>query len=133
MAVHSLREVDEQIIELLRDHRGEFHTAEIIAAAIDYSESYVRDRSHMLVDRDDTDVESQRTTKEVYGIRVGGGFEAISDDREHLLDIVRRHEPSAMGKATAMTNDELRSFITNEVADEEITMDTDKLYFGIPA
>ncbi|AAC82887.1 hypothetical protein [Halobacterium salinarum] len=126
------REVDEQVHELLQDKKGEFLTAEIVAAATDYSESYVRERLHGLADNRGTDVTRDRRSKDIYGVIVGSGFVVITSDREQLLGIVRRNRPSEMGKAKSMTTDELQTFITEEIAVKEVATSTDKLYFGIP-
>lgn len=126
------REVDEQVYELLQDRKGQFLTVEIVAAATDYSEGYVRTRLHDLADNSSTDVARDRRTKEIYGVVVSGGFVVITSDREQLLGIVKRNRPSEIGKAKAMTTDELQTFITEEIATKEVVTSTDKLYFGIP-
>lgn len=131
MSSTNLRDVDAQILDVLREQSGRYLTAEIVAAATGYSEGYVRKRLHALADRDDTNVVKERRYKEIYGVMIGNNFVVITDDREQLLDIVKNYRPSEFGAATAMNNDELRSLIINEIADQEVTSQTDMLYFGI--
>jgi hypothetical protein len=132
MSAKLKREVDEQVYKLLKDKKGQFLTAEIVAAATDYSEGYVRERLHDLADNPDTNVTRDRRSKDIYGVVVGGGFVVITSNREQLLGIVKRNRPSEIGRAKSMTTDELQTFITEEIATKEVATSTDKLYFGIP-
>lgn len=126
-------DVDAQVLTVLKENKGLYLTAQIVEAVTDYSEGYVRDHLHALADSDETDVVRERREKEIYGILVNGNFVVLTDDKDQLLDIVKNYNPSKFGEAKAMSNDELRSFIIDEVADHEVTSTTDKLYFGIPA
>lgn len=128
-----IRAVDSALLDHLRDNPGQYFTSEILAAATDYSEGYVRERLHVLADSDDTEVEKDRRYKEIYGILVGNSFVVITDDRDQLLDIVKKNRPSEYGTARSMGKQDLRSFIIDEIADQEVTTQTDKLYFGIPS
>jgi len=128
----TLREVDEEALKFLRANRGEFYTAALLEPILDYSEGYIRERLHELADDPGNDVERDRRSKEIYGVMVGNTFYAITDDREALLEIVKEEQPWDLAEAKAMSTSELRSFIIDEVADTEVTSDTDVLYFGIP-
>jgi len=124
-------EVDEQAHSVLEDNAGDYLSPESIAAETDYSEGYVRKRLHFLEERDDTNVVKERRYKEIFGVIIANNFVPITDDREKLLKIVKKYQPSKYGKATAMTDEELRSYITNELADMEVTSDTDMLFFTV--
>jgi hypothetical protein len=128
-----IRAVDSALIDRLRDNPGQYFTAEILAAATDYSEGYVRERLHVLADSDDTTIEKDRRYKEIYGVLIGNNFVVITDDRDQLLDIVKQYRPSEYDAARAMSKQDLRSFIIDEIADREVTTKTDKLYFGAPS
>lgn len=131
MSTADPREVDVQILSVLRGHSGQYLTTDIVAAATDYSEGYVRDRLHVLEAGNDNGVVKERRYKDIYGVMIGNNFVVITDNREHLIDIVKDYRPSELDAATAMNNDELRSFIIDEIADQEVTSQTDILYFGV--
>jgi len=127
-----LREVDEKALKYLQNNRGEYYSAEVLAAAINYSEGYVRERLHLLADSNSTDVERDRRYKEIYGVVIGNDFVVLTSDKSYLLDVVRQYQPSDLAEARAMTKEELWTFITEDVAAKEVTSKTDMLYFGIP-
>lgn len=131
MSTTDIREVDTQVLDVLREKSEQYLTAEIIAAAIDYSEGYVRKRLHALEAGDDTNVVKERRYKDIYGVMIGNNFVVITDEREELLDVIMNYRPSEFGAATAMSNDELRSLIIDEIADREVMSQTDMLYFAI--
>lgn len=126
-------EVEAQALAVLEENRGLFLTARIAAALTDYSEGYVRKRLHDLADSDDTDVERERRSKEIYGVIIGNSFVVLTDSKQQLLNIVKNHRGSKFSAAKSMSKEELRDFIIDEIAVQEVTSSTDKLYFGIPA
>ena len=125
-------EVKKEVCKVLEANKGLFLTADIVAAVTNYSEGHVRDTLHELAD-EDTAVIRERRSKEIYGVLIGGNFVVLTDDRDNLLDIVKNYKMSEFGKAKSMSKNELRNFIINELASQELTSSTDKLYFGIPS
>jgi len=125
-------EVRAECLTVLEENQGLFLTAEIIAAVTNYSEGHIRDQLHALAEDDDTEVVRERRYKEIYGLIVDGKFVVLTRDKDQLLDVVKNHRVSEFEKAKAMTREELRSFIIDEIASREVTSKTDKLYFGMP-
>lgn len=125
-------DVKKEVHKTLEENEGLFLTAQIVAAVTNYSEGHVRDTLHELAD-EDTEVIRERRSKEIYGVLIGGNFVVLTDDRDNLLDIVKNYKMSEFGKAKSMSKNELRNFIINELASQELTSSTDKLYFGIPS
>lgn len=124
-------EVKKEVRKVLETNKGLFLTADIVAAVTNYSEGHVRTHLHELAD--DTDVERERRYKEIYGVVILGNFVVLTDDRDQLLEVVKTYRISEFDKAQSMSKSELRSFIIDELASQEVTSKTDKLYFGIPA
>lgn len=62
-----------------------------------------------------------------------GNFVVLTDDRDQLLEVVKTYRISEFDMAQSMSKPELRSFIIDKLASQEVTSETDKLYFGIPA
>ncbi|MDS0280366.1 hypothetical protein NDI85_21505 [Halomicroarcula sp. S1AR25-4] len=125
-------EVQKEVRQVLEANKGLFLTADIIAAVTNYSEGHVRTHLHELADSD-TKVERERRYKEIYGVVLFGNFVVLTDDRDQLLEVVKTYRISEFDKAQSMSKSELRSFIIDELASQEVTSKTDKLYFGIPA
>lgn len=125
-------EVKKEVRKVLEANEGLFLTADIVAAVTNYSEGHVRTHLHELADAD-RDVERERRYKEIYGVVISGNFVVLTDDRDQLLDVVKTYRVSEFDKAQSMSKAELRSFIIDELASQEVTSKTDKLYFGIPA
>lgn len=123
--------VREEIRKVLKANEGLFLTADIVAAVTNYSEGHVRTHLHELADSD-TNVERERRYKEIYGVLLAGNFVVITDDRDQLLRVIKNYRISEFDKAQSMSKGELRSFIIDELASQEVTSKTDKLYFGIP-
>lgn len=92
----------------------------------------MRTHLHELADGD-TNVERERRYKEIYGVVIFGNFVVLTNDRDRLLEVVKTYRNSEFDKAQSMSKPELRSFIIDELASQEVTSKTDKLYFGIPA
>lgn len=130
---HDLSEVKAQALAVLRANRGVVLTAQDVEQLTDYSEGWVRENLHSLAESESTDVEKRRTTKEIYGVIIGGSFVPVTNDRDQLLKVVKKNRKSKFGAAKAMGTEELRELVTKEIADAQVTSTTDKLYFGIPA
>jgi hypothetical protein len=125
-------DVKREVREVLEVNQGLFLTADIVAAVTNYSEGHVRTSLHKLADGD-TNVERERRYKEIYGVVVFGNFVVLTDDRDQLLEVIKTYRISEFDKVKSMSKSELRSFIIDELASQEVTTKTDKLYFGIPA
>ena len=125
-------EVKKEVRKVLEANKGLFLTVDTVAAVTNYSKGHVRTYLHELADGD-TNVGRERRYKEIYGVMLFGNFVVLTDDRDQLLEVVKTYRISEFDKVKSMSKSELRSFIIDELASQEVTTKTDKLYFGIPA
>jgi len=88
-----------------------------IADAIGYSHGYTRQNAKEMMSNGKI---NGAKGQQIPAVIVNGNYYVITGDKSYLLDIVRRHAPKKVSKASGMSVSELQSLIMNDVADSVV-------------
>lgn len=88
-----------------------------IANAIDYSHGYTRENAKEMMSEGKI---NGAKGEQIPAVIINGEYLVITGDKSYLLDIVKRHAPSTVSRASGMSVSDLQSLIMNEIADSVV-------------
>lgn len=88
-------------------------TAHEIAEGIDYSQGYTREMAKELIE--DGEIDGGKTTQ-VPAVIIGGNYEVLTNSRDYLLGLVKKHAPGRLSHAKSLSTSDLQDFIRKQLA-----------------
>ena len=92
-----------------------------IANDTDYSASHIRNTASDMVDEDEID--GEKVPINIPAAIINDQLEVLTSSEKQLVDIVRKHAPHLVPRAEAMSADELRNFIADDLAERTFAID----------
>lgn len=120
-----LTEVNTKMVtlkETIRPHLAKHgrSTVSDIANRTGYSPGHVRTTCRSMMN--EGTIEGEKVPRRIPAVIVNGKFHVLSGAKDDLLRIIREHAPHRISDAEAMTVQQLRNFIADELADRTLSI-----------
>lgn len=89
-----------------------------IANGVDYSPGYVRQNAKEMVT--DGTIQGEKTPRQIPAAIINGEFEVLSNSKDELLNVVRKHAPHLVGRAKGLSANQIQNLIAEDLADRTL-------------